>query len=271
MTHRLLLAAAAVLAACQTAVTSPVPVPSADPSAAYEALLQRVVTPDGYVDWPALQSDHAALDAYVAWLSRPDALPDDEDAAHATWLNAYNAWVLQGVLDADVPSSVKAVPGWVPKAGSGFFLERTYALGGQRVSLYTAEHTHIRAVFRDYRDHAALNCASGSCPPLSRTLFTGPRLDAQLDARMAGWVDDPVRGFWVEGDTLVVSPLFDWYAEDFPIEEAGSLCAVLARHASEERRIVLERSAEQGCPTRAFTYDWRLNHPSLAGQRPAVP
>jgi hypothetical protein len=81
-----------LLTGCQTAVSVD-PVPLQDPSADYEALLHRVVTDKGYVRWDQLQEDHAALDAYVAWLARAHAEPEDSTEAHALWLNAYNAWV----------------------------------------------------------------------------------------------------------------------------------------------------------------------------------
>ena len=255
----------AALAACQTAVPIPA-VPQSDPSPAYEALLHRVVTEDGYVDWDALQADRAALDAYVAWLSRPGALPDDPVAAHATWLNAYNAWTLFGVLDTGVPGSVQDVPGWIPQPGSGFFLERTWDLGGDRVSLYVAEHTHIRGGIADWRDHAALNCASASCPPLRRELYDPPRLDAQLDDQVRRWADDPVRGWRTDGGAFVFTPIFSWFAEDFPTTDGG-LCALLAPHAV-IRRGELERGAREGCPTEFFAYDWRLNHPHVRGAVP---
>jgi len=252
---------------CQTAVTVPVDAPATDPSPAYQQLLQRVVTGDGYVRWQALEQDHTALDAYVAWLARPGALPDDPAAAHATWLNAYNAWTLYGVLDTGVPDSVKDVPGWLPQDGSGFFLERTWALGERRVSLYTAEHTWIRGQIGDWRDHAALNCASASCPPLRRELYRADTLDAQLDDQVRRWADDPVRGWRLEGDTFVFSPIFSWFEEDFPTGDGG-LCALLAPHATGARQAELRAGAARGCPTATFTYDWRLNRPQVRGQVP---
>lgn len=267
LTHRLLLPALGVLAACQTAQQPGVAVPTEDPSAAYEALLAEVVTEDGYVHWEQLQDKRAPLDAYVAWLTRPGALPSDRDAAHATWLNAYNAWVLYGVLEAGIPASVKDVPGWVPQPGSGFFLEKTYALGELRVSLYVAEHTHVRGGFSDWRDHAALNCASGSCPPLRRELFDPRRLDAQLDDQTRRWANDPVRGWRLDGQTVVLSPLFEWYAEDYP-ERPGGVCELLAEHATAERRRELTDAMSNGCKTAYFAYDWRLNRPELAAQIP---
>lgn len=39
----------------------------------------------------------------------------------------------------------------------------------------------IRPEVNDARVHFALNCASMSCPPLRRTLFTGDNLDHELD------------------------------------------------------------------------------------------
>lgn len=249
-----------LLSACQTALVPSTPVPAHDPSPEYEALLKRVVTPDGYVHWDRLRADHAALDAYVAWLTRPGALPDDPRAAHATWLNAYNAWTLYGVLELDVTTSVKEVPGWVPEPGSGFFLERTYELGGSHYSLYTAEHTCIRAGIGDWRDHAALNCASASCPPLRAELYDPARLDAQLDEQVQRWADDPVRGWRQEGDTYVFSPIFQWFEADFPVGEGG-LCGLLGPYATGDRRAILQAGAASGCPAAFFEYDWRLNRP----------
>lgn len=257
-----------LLSACQTSLVPATPIPGEDPSQAYEALLQRIVTEDGYVRWERLRQDRQALDAYVAWLTRPGALPEDPAAAHAVWLNAYNAWVLYGVLETDVQDSVQELPGWVPEPGAGFFLERTYNLGGSHYSLYVAEHSYIRAGMKDWRDHAALNCASASCPPLRSELFVAERLDAQLDDQVRRWVDDPIRGFRKDGETLVFSPIFDWFEADFPVAD-GSLCTLLAPYAKAERRALLTASPD--CPTVYFRYDWRLNRPEVAGQVPPRP
>lgn len=238
-----------------------------DPSPAYEALLRRVVTEDGYVDWGALRADREPLDAYVAWLARPGAVPEPTDAAHATWLNAYNAWTLFEVLEAGTPASVRDVSGWVPEPGSGFFLERTFDLGGQRVSLYTAEQVWIRPTFEDWRDHAAINCASASCPALRRDLFRADTLDAQLDDAARRWADDPVRGWHREGQTFVFSPIFTWYADDFPGGD-DELCALLAGYATGARKAALQAGDAAGCPTAFFEYDWRLNHPAVREQVP---
>jgi hypothetical protein len=262
------LALALPLGGCQKAVEPRSPVPETDPSTAYEALLMRVVTEDGYVDWTALRQNPEPLDRYVAWLSRKAAIPEDRDAAHATWLNAYNAWTLLGVLDNGVPDSVRDVKGWLPKKGAGFFYEQTFSLGGQRVSLYTAEHKHIRRGFEDWRDHAALNCASASCPPLRRELYDPARLDEQLDDQARRWAMDPVRGWYVDGEVVVFSPLFEWFRGDFPTEQPGGLCQLMARHAESGRQTTLMDMAEKGCPRDFFEYDWRLNRPTVRGQVP---
>ena len=255
-----------LLCGCQRAIEPAATVPTEDPSAAYEALLQRVVTEDGYVDWTTLKTDRAALDAYTAWLGRDGALPDDRTAAHATWLNAYNAFVLLGVLENDVQDSVHDVGGWIPKSGAGFFYEQTYTIDGRRVNLYNAENTHIRSGFSDWRDHAALNCASASCPALRRELYDPARLEAQLDDQARRWAMDPIRGWRVDGDQLVFTPIFDWFSDDFPTEDR-TLCAVLAGHATGERAATLARIDARGCPHTFFVYDWRLNRPGVRGER----
>lgn len=251
---------ALLLTACQTSMAPSTPPPSVDPSPAYEAWLGQVVTADGYVDWTSAAKDHDPLDRYVAWLARPGALPDDPAEAHAVWLNAYNAWTMYGVLQTGIPASVKDVPGWIPEPGSGFFVERTYVLGGSHYSLYVAEHSYIRAGIQDWRDHAALNCASMSCPPLRRELYAAARLDAQLDDQVRRWANDPVRGWRLDGDTVVFTPILDWFAADLP-DTPGSPCSVLAPFATGDRAATLQNMAAAGCPHRFFEYDWRLNRP----------
>lgn len=245
--------------ACQIPVASPA-TPADDPSNAYEAWLGEVATGDGYVRWDAVHADTAPLDAYVGWIARPEAVPAERAAAHAFWLNSYNALVLHAVVALGVTGSVKEVPGWIPEPGSGFFLEHTHTIGGESLSLYVHEHRRVRAQFSDLRDHAALNCASASCPPLRDTLYTAADLDRELDDQMRRWVADPLRGVRIEGDELVLSPIFHWFVSDFGGDRRG-LCEVLHPYAEEPLARRLQQASAAGCPHRVFDYDWSLNVP----------
>lgn len=247
--------------ACRAPVGPDLDAPLRDPSAEWGALLSSAVDGRGRVDYDALAADRSVLDRYVAWLGRPGAVPVKQRGQTALWLNAYNAFVLWSALDAGRPASVRDVPSrWFGPPGAGFFVERAFALGRERVSLWDLEHERLRDRTQDYRVHAALNCASWSCPPLRAELYVGERLDAQLADQMRGWVNDPERGVSLDGGEVVFSPLFDWYARDFLVwTQAPDLCAVAARHADASLAQALKERSAAGCPHRFSAYDWRLN------------
>ncbi len=245
---------------CRASLVSPAPAPAEDPSAAWGELLAEVVTEDGYVDYDALEADRAPLDAYIAWVATEESLPEGSRKRLAHLLNVYNAAVLFAVLERGRPASVMEVDGWLPVDGAGFFVEQALVVGGEWRSLWQLEHEDLRGRYQDERIHAALNCGSRSCPPLGRELFSFGTLDRQLNGAMRRWLRDEDRGVRVEGDEVVVSALFDWYARDFDAWTGGkSLCAIAARYAGGATRRALQDADAQGCPHGLMPYDWSLN------------
>lgn len=252
----------ALLACRDTLVAHPVS--ARDPLKRWDAALNAVVTEDGLVDYDALEARRDDLDAFVAFLGRPHALggPKKMDR-HALWLNAYNALVMFQVLERGRPESVLDVPGVVPIPGSGFFLETDFRVGGERLSLSEIEHERVRMLELDLRDHAALNCASRSCPPLRASLYVQQGLPGQLDAQMRRWVNDPERGVRVDGEVAHFSAIFDWYARDFEFMSAGrDPCAIAATYADPPLSDRLLTLSERGCPRAFLPYDWSLNDAS---------
>lgn len=184
----------------------------------WTAVLEQFVDDRGLVDYDGLAADRASLDRYVQALesvsptSHPERFPTREDRL-AYYLNAYNARVFHGVL-ARGPEKVSVWSGLI--SGLSFFVRMKIILGGESMSLKHLEDDLIREPFQDPRVHAALNCASISCPPLPRRAFDPQQLDAQLDAAMRGFVADP-RNCSIDADrrTVHLSKIFDWFAGDF--------------------------------------------------------
>lgn len=238
---------------------------------AWEARLAEVVTDEGLVDYDALEADRAALDAYVAWLGDEQAWPGRLTRDwHAQYLNAYNALVLFQVLERGRPASVRDVQGLVPIPGYKFFHGTQFPLGADHLTLSEVEHERVRWKEMDYRDHAALNCASRSCPPLRPELYVARGLKRQLDDQMSRWMSDPERGVRVEGGVAVFSPIFDWYARDFSFFSGGQdPCAIAADYVQDRAlaRQLTELSAA-GCPRTYFEYDWSLNDGSGGAEQP---
>lgn len=219
--------------------------------APWHGLLQDAVRPaDGRVDYGRMKAD-PRLTTYVAALAafNPETL-GGRDEKLAFWINAYNALAVSGVTKRwpGLKSVADAAPNF------GFFKEAVYTVGGQTLSLDQIEHEIIRKRFGEPRIHAALNCASVSCPPLRAEAYVGAKLEAQLDAQFRAFVRDPSRNRIdpVTG-TVALSALFDWFRADF-----GGLSTMLSRHLTTEQAAALA-AAEKAGAVGYLPYDWALN------------
>lgn len=174
-------------------------------------------------------------------------------------INAYNALVLYAVVEAWPIDSVRDVHGWIePDPGFGFFWARHYELDGRWINLYDLEHDVLRAGFEDARIHAALVCASRSCPELSERPYDPRRLDAQLDRAMRAFCE---REVVVEEHRIVLSAIFDWYREDFERDARragwGETLLDYVEHCAPRADVARARS--EGLDVVFAEYDWRLN------------
>ncbi len=223
--------------------------------APWDQLLHRYVR-KGLVDYRGLQSERASLERYLASLADldPAQLPSPQ-AQLAFWINAYNACAINGVLDAYPLTSVKDV--------KGFFDRRRYRVGGESLTLNAIE-AKGRAL-GDWRMHFAVVCASSSCPPIRAEAYVSERLNTQLTEQTTQFLNDPRNGLRIEGPTLWISRIFDWYAADFlPAAShrtfgkltAEKLLAALRPYLTSDRVRIME---EQKLVVKFLDYDWRLN------------
>ena len=226
---------------------------------------------DGVVDYAVLSERRDALARYVGAVATfgprttPDAFagPGASSVRLAYYVNAYNAFVIFAVLERDVRTSVRDVRGWVePADGLGFFWALRFELDGERTNLHSLETDVLRGEFSDARVHAALNCASRSCPNMVAHAYHARRLDeefAEATLRFTGAphvvVDDARR-------EVRLSSIYEWYAEDFAQDARRqgaepSALSWIALYAEDPSRIA--RARRQGWPVRYVAYDWSLN------------
>jgi len=239
-------AALAVLAALASAQAQEPELDAFD-LAPYARVLATYVTPEGQVRYAALQQNPADLDAFLQQLAavspenRPELFPTPA-ARMAYWINAYNAFVLKGVIEAYPISSVVSLR---TAFGALFFKRARWVAGGRKVSLDNIEHDILRKQFAEPRIHFAINCASTSCPPLRFEPYRGEALEAQLDDAARAFINRQENA-WMRGDVLFLSKIFDWYREDFlkaAIRAGGdTLVDYLAAYLPEEtvRRVRAE-------------------------------
>jgi len=215
---------------------------------ALAGLLRLHVGPDGRVDYAALRRERAALDAVATGYANVALDAMTPSGRLATLLNAYNVFTLQLIVEHPEVATIRDIPeAWT---------RRRWRVGGRTVSLDELEKSLIRSSTDDARFHFALVCAAVGCPPLLAEPFTAESIETQLDARTrlvhrtGRWFrHDEERG------ELWLTPLYDWYAEDFR-RDAGSVLEFVARYAPSVRRAI-----DEGRPpgVRWKEYDWSLN------------
>lgn len=208
----------------------------------------------GLVDYAAIKADPADLDAYLAHVakdspeSNPAAFPGREDRL-AYAINAYNAYVVKGVVDHYPCDSVKSI-GALP---FDFFRKFEYPFGGKRFSLEAWE-TKAREEFKEPRLHFVLSCASLGCPRLPAEAFGPGRLEEQLARETKAFVGEE-RNLSVGDGVVTLSSIFKWYRKDFfEWQEArGEPQSLLAwiRTAG--------RDVPANAELRYSDYDWSLN------------
>ena len=240
------------------------------------------------LDYGALQSDEEgrwALRSYRAGLAGVDVAGlADAAERQAFWINAYNASVVAGVLEAlDEGTSLES---FSVLRDPQFFRHPAYTFGaakGQEPAVVSLDHIEqgilrgdwehdslqgideaLRERLRqwhqdtlapgqqvvDARLHAALNCGALGCPNLldiSPYVYSGPLLDEQLKNQTRTWLADPTKGAGPRG----VSQLFSWYSADF--EREGGVEAFLEAHrGGGAGGVALDQRLD---------YDWALNAP----------
>lgn len=227
------------------------------------------------VDYAGVRKDRAALQAYLTSLSAVTA------SDYARWskaeqlaflINAYNAWTLALIADADPePASIRDLGGWFRSP----WKRRFFTLLGESRSLDDVEHGLIRGApdFAEPRIHFAVNCASIGCPALRPEAFRAADLDAQLEDQTRRFLRDRTRNrFDPATRTLRVTRLLDWYGSDFDLPFRGSRSrSGFLLHYADELGLDTEarRALGEGTLTIGFLdYDWRLNRSTpAAGSR----
>ncbi len=196
------------------------------------------------------KKDREQLDRYLSNLEKVDPSQLSRAEQKAYWINFYNALTIKVVLEEYPVDSIK-------KVGSFFNLgpwdNALVKVNQRELSLNDIEHGILRPIFQDPRIHYAVNCASYSCPNLLDTAFTAANTESLLETAAKDYINHP-RGVSLQGQTLRLSSIFDWYAEDFGDNEQD-LLAHLRRYARPELSTQLKGFKGDI----DYHYDWSLN------------
>jgi hypothetical protein len=169
-------------------------------------------------------------------------------------INAYNALTIKLIIDHYPVQSIK-------KIGSFFsspWKKKFFSLLDDSVrTLDQIEHEWLRSRYKDFRIHAAVNCASISCPGLGDKAFTSDDLDQQLDDQMQKWLSDTSRNRLDPTKHIAyVSKIFDWYQDDFE-SWGGGVKRVLETYKSNQQSDFFKTGCDYSIAY--LDYNWDLN------------
>ena len=214
------------------------------------------------VDYTGMASD-PDFAAFLRAIESTDVNRLNRTSQQAFFINAYNAFTLRMVIqhpcqatsprwcssitDISENGGLKTV--WKMNAG---------VIGGHTYTLDNIEHDTLRKKWDDARVHAALVCASISCPDIRQEAFELEHgtIDRALDEQMAAWLANDQKGLAVSSQpgaahTVTISKIFDWYGGDFK----PSVAHVVSRHCA-----AIWRPAVLAAKNfKYFSYNWRLN------------
>ncbi len=232
----------------------------------WTGVLQRFVSNNGSVDYVGLREDIEFI-RLVEVVSRqsprshPHLFPS-QNAVLSFWINAYNLLTIWSVLSDNISNSIQesTASGWIRiNAQQDFFVANRVQVGGVWMNLYDLENKIIRNI-GDGRIHAAINCASNSCPMLENTAFQADSLDERLSKSMKRMVNSS-RHLTVNmrTQTVYASPIFDWYKSDFNARGRQQLFAYWIQFADEPLLSSLHQAKVKRFNIEWIPYDWGLN------------
>jgi hypothetical protein len=217
--------------------------------AIWDGLLKKHVRADGFVDYQGFVRDSAELGRYLDLLSAAHPQESWSRAEQmAYWINAYNAFTIKLIVDHYPVASIKDIKRGIPFVNTVWDI-KFINIEGQVYDLNNIEHGILRKHFPDARIHAAVNCASYSCPRLRAEAFVAARLEEQLEDAMNTFVNDPLRNR-VSAEQAEISQIFSWFSGDFK-KDAGSVRKYINRYAATKLKA-------DGKITN-IEYDWSLN------------
>ena len=226
--------------------------------AVWDGLLKKYVDGRGmvnYAAWKDSVADRGALKAYLASLSKADPKKNASRAGRlAFWINAYNALTVHGILEKYPTASIKDHVSYF--GGYNIWKDLLLPVGDEKYSLHAMEHEVLRKM-SEPRIHFAIVCASIGCPRLLAEAYTPQKLEQQLEVNTRAFFADRAKfNYDVGSRTLYVSPILDWFPEDFGRDQAELQTAIAPYLPDQASR---ELAASGSARLSYLDYDWNLN------------
>ncbi|MDB4088665.1 DUF547 domain-containing protein [Flavobacteriales bacterium] len=198
---------------------------------------------NGLVDYAGLSENKLALEELIVLTNsiKVESVKD-KNYRKSFLINAYNLFVIKGVIDNYPVKSPMEIP--------GFFKQIKYQAGDLgEVTLNELETNLNRKVYKDPRVHFVLVCGGNGCPPIIDEAYMPSKLEKQLENQTTIALNDP-SFIQVTENKVLLSEIFKWYPEDFRIKGKNEL-----DYINQFRTNKIDRKSKIG----HYPYDWSLN------------
>ncbi len=212
-------------------------------------LLQKHILDNGTVDYKGFVEDKDRLGQYIQLLdnNHPNTKNWNREERLAYWMNAYNAYTIQLVVDHYPTASIRDIKKGIPFINSVWDL-KFIEIEGNTYDLNNVEHNILRKKFDEPRIHFAINCASVSCPNLRNEAYLPDRLEIQLEEQARLFLNDPSKN-QIKPDHVQLSKIFSWFGKDFKKE--GNLIDYVSPYS--------DTDISDDAKVSFLEYDWGLN------------
>ena len=211
-----------------------------DFSQVYGQILSNFVSSSGNVNYSAIKTNRQMLSQATQHFE--ENLPEaswSKNEKLAYWINAYNLYTIELVVDNYPVKSIKDIAGGKP------WDKKFIKLDGKTLSLNDIENGIIRKDFNEPRIHFAVNCASISCPKLLNNAYTSGNLNSLLESQTKRFINDNSMNS-ITASKAEISNIFDWYKVDF-----GNIITFLNKYVDTEIESSVKISYKE--------YNWNLN------------
>lgn len=206
-----------------------------------------------YIDYSSVSSgDKSTLKGYITRLEKMPILSYSKDEQEAYWINLYNALTIDIILNYYPVNSIREIPNSLFKTGP--WNEKLLKIEGRNVSLNDIEHKILRPLWSDPRVHFLVNCASVGCPNITTCAITKDNYEAMAVQAAKDFINHP-RAVTLNGNTLILTSLVDWYGVDFG-NNIDEIVIYLNKYANASTKTKLKNYKLNRIK---YEYDWNLN------------
>lgn len=205
----------------------------------FTSILQKYVS-NGEVNYQGIKDDASTFNTYLELLKANHPAENwSREQKLAYWINAYNAFTIQLILNNYPLKSIKDI--------SSPWDQEFIQIRDNLYSLNNIEHEILRKM-NEPRIHFAIVCASFSCPELRNEAFVAMKLESQLEEQTSKFINDSKRNM-ISEKKAEVSEIFNWFSGDF--ESLGGVEGVVRKYSKTSLSDKLKISF--------MDYNWDLN------------